>query len=973
MRTHVDRCEACRGLLAALVGRSSEASRGGDAALPAPALLAPGTDVGPYQVLERIGSGGMGVVYAAFDPRLDRKVALKLIRPELSTLDPDLERRLIRESKAMARLSHPNVLAVHDIGVCGGQVYMAMDLVEGQTLRAWLKTRPRWFEVLAVFVQAGRGLAAAHQAGLVHRDFKPDNVLVDRNGRVMVTDFGLARPIEASPPPTVVSAPTREAAGDEETVGSVDSAADTALTRTGALVGTPAYMAPEQQRGEAADERSDVFSFCVALHEGLYGARPLAGRPPAHPQAHPPGRDARVPGWLRRAVLRGLEPVPARRHPSMSALLAELSPPRPVALYLSLGTGVLAAAVALTAAAVGGGTDEHARVCAGAELHLASAWSDERRAAVRAALLVDDSARVQFVWRRVEGALDGHIAMWQRVHGELCEVDRDSAAGAAGARCLDAWANDLAAVTTVLSRGTGDDPDRALRVIDTLRAADTCLRPAPGQDRLPVPEDAASRTEVEAIRAALAEVEVLQTAGALAEARDRARSLVRRAEALAYRPVAAEALLLQGILEAEGADPHLGAQIVRRAANDAEAVRHDRVAAEAWSFLVFHAAQRLGDLERAREYAEQADAAIERLGGDLDLTSRVTYYRGMLAWRAGDPAAARAWYERAALQMREAGREPHIDLLEGLGLAYIDEGRFTAAAEQLERVLELRSEQLGPEHPDLGLARLNIAAALHELARDEEALVHLRAALSSHTAGHGHGPVELGRLHFDLGEVLRALGRYEEALVHNSRALAILREALGEEHPEVANFSEHRAGLYLGMGRPEEAVALMRETLAMHRRTRGERDPFVARCQLNLGEVLRRTGRPQEALELGRAALSLFEALRPESGAILGYVRTSVGRTLIALGREREALPLLDSALAGYPEVDVHPYQVASTRAALAQALWAAEGDRRRARDLAVAAREVLARGGPEWTTEREEIERWLVERPATDVPVESP
>ncbi|MFY0533345.1 serine/threonine-protein kinase [Nannocystis pusilla] len=339
--------------------------------------MTPGAEVGPYRLLERIGSGGMGIVYAAFDPRLDRKVALKLLRPELAALDPGMELRLVRESKAMARLSHPNVLAIHDIGALAGQVWLAMELVEGETLRAWLRTPRPWREVLAVFVAAGRGLAAAHAAGLVHRDFKPDNVLLDRGGRVLVTDFGLARPAEAAVTGSGRAAPVGDLADE--------------LTHTGALVGTPAYCAPEQQRGEATDERSDVFSFCVALHEGLHGERPFAGAPPRDPDAPwrlaAPGR--RVPGWLHRAVTRGLQREPDRRYPSMNALLDALRPPRHVRAYISVGAVIVAATVGATAALLRAPPDERAQACGAARL--GDGWDDARRELVRGALLVADT------------------------------------------------------------------------------------------------------------------------------------------------------------------------------------------------------------------------------------------------------------------------------------------------------------------------------------------------------------------------------------------------------------------------------------------------------------------------------------------------------------------------------------------------------------------------------------------------------
>jgi predicted Ser/Thr protein kinase len=311
-----------------------------------------GTSVGRYLLLDVVGEGGMGVVYKAYDPELGRPIALKLLAAEEAS---DTQRdRLLREAQALARLQHPNVVAVYDVGTFERDVFIAMEFIEGPHGRAWVKAQPRSRrEILDVFLAAGEGLAAAHRAGLVHRDFKPDNVIVGNDGRVRVLDFGLARethslsgeraperastPVEAVPPDMVTSAARPRPNRTPPLVGERwrDSSPEpsesgrqllaTPLTRADAIVGTPRFMAPEQRLGEPVDEKADQFSFCVSLYWALYGVFPFddldsmmlqkVGEPPA---------GTTVPGWLRLVLLRGLAARPSQRYPSMEALLAAL-------------------------------------------------------------------------------------------------------------------------------------------------------------------------------------------------------------------------------------------------------------------------------------------------------------------------------------------------------------------------------------------------------------------------------------------------------------------------------------------------------------------------------------------------------------------------------------------------------------------------------------------------------------------------
>jgi formylglycine-generating enzyme required for sulfatase activity len=312
-----------------------------------------GAQLGRYVIVERVGTGAMGVVYGAYDPQLDRKIALKLIKPGPGVKDT-ARARLLREAKAIARLQHPNVVAVHDVGVIDEQVFLAMEFVAGGTIKSWVAAQPRsWREILDVFIAAGRGLAAAHAAGLVHRDFKPDNVLLDKEQRPRVVDFGIARQAGAADDEIAGETGEPQVDGTATLRDSSGKHALATLTKTGTWVGTPAYMAPEQFLGERGDEKSDQFSFCVALYEALYGERPFAGDDMLSisvnvttEQLRPMPRDRGVPTWLRRVILRGLRVDPAARWESMAALIAALSSDPVAKLRNRLVAGGVAVALA---------------------------------------------------------------------------------------------------------------------------------------------------------------------------------------------------------------------------------------------------------------------------------------------------------------------------------------------------------------------------------------------------------------------------------------------------------------------------------------------------------------------------------------------------------------------------------------------------------------------------------------------------
>jgi serine/threonine protein kinase len=365
VEAHLAGCRDCRALVAALAGDEADSNVvthkhekvSEDSQVAKRPVLSIGDRVGRYLVLSSIGAGGMGVVFAAYDPQLDRKVALKLLRANLGANAQEARTRLKREAQAIAQLNHPNVVGVYDVGTTDvGDVYIAMEFVEGDTLTTWLKRWPRtWREILDVFHQAARGLMAAHSVGLLHRDFKPDNVLVGGDGRVRVTDFGLARSLFLDD--SNRGAITAQNGRSSQQTPAAGSPLQVDLTATGTVLGTPRYMPPEQLTGPSIDARADQFSFCVALYEALYSTHPLPGATSVSMLEHderalPPPEGNKVPASIARAVMRGLEKDRSKRFPTLATLMHELTPPQhrsPVRFIAAAAIGALLVTAATAA------------------------------------------------------------------------------------------------------------------------------------------------------------------------------------------------------------------------------------------------------------------------------------------------------------------------------------------------------------------------------------------------------------------------------------------------------------------------------------------------------------------------------------------------------------------------------------------------------------------------------------------------
>jgi predicted Ser/Thr protein kinase len=437
-----------------------------------------GGRIGRFTILRRLGAGGMGVVYSAYDDELERKVAIKLLRTDRR--GEGAEARLRREAQAIARLSHPNVIGVFEVGRHGGALFVAMEFVRGQTLRQWLTGSPTAPEILDAYLQAAAGLAAAHEAGLIHRDFKPDNVMLGEDGRVRVLDFGLA-------------AAAGEAVAPENRPP--ESGLDTKLTVTGTLMGTPGYMAPEQLEGLPANAASDQFSWCVSLWEALYGERPFEGDDMATRlesiEAGPPEPSGvELPSGIRQALRRGLARDPSDRWPCVDDLVHEVQRHlhRKSRRARVAGVGLLVAS--LGALAVVASTDEQ---CPDAEAKLEPVWNPKRTEAAREALARSGDVSLA-QWSEISTQLDAYAAGWAREFEATCDDELSDTEQLERRLCLEQRLTEMTSFTDHLVAGRLDPSDPPLR--EASACSDTDQRRAlallESQKTAPAPEGAAS-------------------------------------------------------------------------------------------------------------------------------------------------------------------------------------------------------------------------------------------------------------------------------------------------------------------------------------------------------------------------------------------------------------------------------------------------------------------------------------------------
>lgn len=750
---HLDTCTSCQMALAAAARstpgqtQTTEVRMGEPALAPQPlgkaAAPVSGDKLGRYLLLDVLGSGGMGVVFRAYDPSLDRKVAIKLLRTagwDAAAMTA-LKSRLQREAQAMARLTHPNVLPVHDIGQEGDQVYVAIELVDGTTLRGWLRERPRtWREVLRAFCEAGRGLAAAHRAGLVHRDFKPDNVLVGKDGRVRVTDFGLVR-LDLAEAQSLGDG--EEITGRSRPAEAVPQASALAspVTRAGAVLGTPFYMAPEQFRGEPAGAAADQFAFCVSLWEALTGEPPFAGRDVKERLAHIEKAEVRessrkqMPLWLRRGIIKGLSDKPSARYASMDALLERIDrdPWHRVRPWVYGG----AAAVALLAGAAWLATapQRAAASCQGARDGLADVWGPAQRQAIADHFRSLGKPWADAVGARTLAILDRYADTWIAMQTDACEASRvrhEQTLEMYERRtsCLNQRRVELATLARMLPEFDATQAELATSVAAQLSPIDECAD-ARLLRAVEAPKSPQQKALADEVYGEIAQGRALALANREHDSLAAAQRSVDHAKALGDAGVLASALFRQGWAMRMVGHPQDAQPVLQNAAQQALASGLLPVAAEAWTQLAIIDFD-TSTYERAEQWCRYADAVLQAVGDastrariDLDITR--AHLRG--ATGHFDEALAAAQGAQRALE-RSRERDPIDESIveSAFAFAYSSAGKGADALPHSKRALERMSQALGPGAPLLSRQMDEYGSALAAAKRFEEALEQYRAA-----------------------------------------------------------------------------------------------------------------------------------------------------------------------------------------------------------------------------------------------------
>ncbi|MGH1347124.1 MAG: tetratricopeptide repeat protein [Nannocystales bacterium] len=970
---------------------------------PEPAFIPP-ERVDRYVLGRMLGAGGLGIVFEAWDPKLERHVAVKLVRNRRRRTELRGAERFLREAQALARLSHPNVVGVYGVGTCedGKTVYVVMEHVRGQTLRTWAQEGSRSpEELLEVFGAAGRGLAAAHAAGIVHRDFKPDNVMVDEDGRVRVLDFGLALVGEHG-----------GASSGLESVSSVapahgESSVEGRLTEIGIVMGTPVYMSPEQHVGRPVSPASDQYSFCVAFLRLLWGGkRVFAGRTAREMaiakargriETRPEG--SAVPRWLEKVLTRGLQPEPRDRWPSMDALLRSLQR-RSVKARWGGAVGALGLAAAVVGVAASTPQDSD---CVRGAQRMGSAWDADAQALTSSSILESLGPRGADVVARLRGRLDADVEAWHATYLSSCDAYATARIDDA---MFDRRMSCLRRRVTQRERlisGTASDSARAARVPELLLQLESIEACADDEALAeagvlwPLPESPARKAEAEAVRVELSRVSELSRAGKFGLAREALADLTPRIMSLGFDPLVAELRYAQGQVAAEEGNRERAAEVYEDALAAAEACGHDVVAAAVASDLVFLYSTAFRRFEEAERLMAYADAMLDRAGRPAHLQrklahSAMSFYSRQQRYDEALEVVQAALPEQAPQTVQE--RYTYSISLNNLALLHMRKGEDRRAEALLVDALALREEALGVDHPKLGTLHLNVAKAMVKNGKYTDAEPHLNRSIALLSIlGDDHlavarpflargvvrkkqGRLDEARTDYEralelarkggrvqmeamvlanLGNLEKRSGNIELALQRHAEALAMRQAELGPEHLDVASSYGDIASLYRRTERFEEAWEHLDRELSIKRKALDDDHPkLVSTYQRRANLALDQKNYTRARSELDDAFRVLQRHGLEDTAAASSFV--SLGRLELEQESFTEAIRAYREGLQRYEMSSRSPGMLGATRLGLAKALWAS-GDHAAARDALSRARVELRRSGPGAAEDLEELE----------------
>ena len=819
-----------------------------------------GAVLGRYVIIEPIGAGGMGTIYRAYDPELNRGVALKIlsVKQEDQQAAQRAKNRLIREAQALAKLSHPNVVGVHDVGSFDDDVFIAMELVEGKTLREWLAEHqtPKGIanrvknnkqpkvaatreekpikRILELMSAAGRGLAAAHKAGLVHRDFKPGNVIVGDDGRVRVLDFGLARTVDqdgeseesVSVSESIAQAASSQSDDSDKSLDRTELSSSSTpnlllspLTNVGGILGTPLYMAPEQHLGHRTDERTDQFGFCLVLYEALYQKRAFAAstleelkKKVVREQLSPPPPNTQVPAWLWKIIRKGLRAKPQDRYPSLALLLEDLhKDPEELRRQQRQGRNrrLLIFVLVMLTTVIPFGVWYGLRYSTVARCKATAAawqgvWDNQSKKLIRRSFLGTNKAFALATWDRVNRLIESYVADWKHMRSDVCEarlLDATLSEELFDLRmnCLRERQRDLRALTKIFATSDAKVLRKAVQASSSLSRIAICADVKALRAPYPPPKTAEQKVQVATIRDKLAEVEAFTNTAKYKEGLDLTKKLEIQADQVGYRPIQAEVLFWLGSLLERTGLYNKAETTLHRAALAASESKNGLLAAKALVTLVHVVGIRQARHEVGLVLGQNAEVVLG-LGHQDNKT-------------------------RAQLRNNVAG------VLHG-------QRRFDEALLQLQSALSIRKLALGSQHPEVARALNNMGALSEAIGEYDKALQYHFAALvlKKKTLGPQHPSVAASLT--NIGVVFRYKGDYQKSLEYSQKSQKIWEIAVGPNSPDVTWPLHNIASAYFALGQFDKALSYHQKALSIREKTLGPDHPMAAESLCGIGFVL---------------------------------------------------------------------------------------------------------------------------------------